>query len=339
MTGRGADPTDDATTGMVDLRHRIVTQDLAFPEGPVALPDGSVLLVEVRGPRVTRVMPDGTRETVAQWDNAATAGPNGLAIGPDGAVYLCNNGGFAWYQHSGVWLPAAPGTGAGQSAEYVTGSIERLDLDTGELTVLYTACGGYRLCGPNDLVFDATGGMWFTDRGKLRPHDVDRVGVFYAAIDGSFSERVIFPLMGPNGIGLSPDGDTLYVAETPTGRLWAWDVTGPGRVDHRSRRCPANTLGHFDSLGVEADGTVVVAALNGGLCVVRPDGEISYVRVPGPTPRDTGGVGYISVPAPLATNICWGGEDMTTAYVTEAGEGKLVAYEWPRPGLRLAFNL
>ena len=310
-TSRGADP-----------RYRVLARDLAFPEGPVALSDGSVLVVEVRGPRVTRITPDGTCETVASWDSVTTAGPNGLAIGPDGAAYVCNNGGFAWYERRGVWLPAAPGTSAGQSPEYITGSIDRLDLDTGEVTVVYTACGGHRLCGPNDLVFDADGGMWFTDHGKVRAHDADRVGVFYATVDGSFARRVIFPLMGPNGIGFSPDGGTLYVAETPTGRLWAWDVTGPGRVDYRSRRCLANTLGHFDSLAVEADGTVVVAALGEGLCVVRPDGEIGYVPVPGP----------------LATNVCWGGEDLTTAYVTEAAKGLLLAYEWPRPGLPLAFN-
>ena len=331
--------TTPSTAGsMLDLPHRVVATGLDFPEGPVALSDGTVLIVEVRGPRVTRVMPDGTRETVASWDSAATAGPNGLAIGPDGAVYICNNGGFAWHNYSGVWLPAVPGTGAGQSAEYVSGSIERLDLDSGEVEVLFRACGPHRLCGPNDLVFDASGGMWFTDRGKMRVHDMDRVGVFYATTDGSTARRVIFPLMGPNGIGLSPDGGTLYVAETPVGRLWAWDLTGPGEIDPRSRRCLANTLGHFDSLGVEADGTVVVAALNDGLCVVRPDGEITYVRVPGPESDQTGGVGYLRVPGPLATNICWGGDYMTTAYVTDAGAGNLLAYEWPRPGLRLAFN-
>ena len=307
---------------VVDLPHRVVAEGLDFPEGPVALADGSVLVVEVRGPRVTRIIPDGGRETVTEWDRVTTAGPNGLAIGPDGAAYVANNGGFAWYERRGIWLPAAPGTGSGQSPEYITGSIDRLDPDTGEVTVLYTACAGHRLCGPNDLVFDASGGMWFTDHGKVRAHDEDRVGVFYATIDGSFARRAIFPLMGPNGIGLSPDGAVLYVAETPTGRLWAWDITGPGRVDHRSKRCLANTLGHFDSLGVEADGTVVVAALGEGLCVVRPDGDISYVPVPGP----------------LATNVCWGGEDLRTAYVTEAAEGLLVAYDWPRPGLPLAFG-
>ncbi|MXZ31512.1 MAG: SMP-30/gluconolactonase/LRE family protein [Acidimicrobiia bacterium] len=306
----------------LDLPYRVVAEGLAFPEGPVALADGSVLLVEVRGPRVTRVTPDGACETVAAWDSAATAGPNGAAIGPDGAAYVCNNGGFAWYDKNGVWLPSAPGTGAGQSPEYITGSIDRLDLDTGEVTVLYTACGGHRLCGPNDLVFDAAGGLWFSDHGKVRAHDQDRAGVFYATVDGSFACRAIFGLLGPNGVGLSPDGAVLYVSETPTGRLWAWDIIAAGAVDHRSKRCLANTLGHFDSLAVEADGTVVVAALRDGLCLVRPDGEISYVRVPGP----------------LATNVCWGGEDLRTAYVTEAAAGLLLAYEWPRRGLRLAYH-
>ena len=60
-----ADSTDGTNVAMMDLPHRTVARDLAFPEGPVALSDGSVLLVEVRGPRVTRVMPDGTCETVA----------------------------------------------------------------------------------------------------------------------------------------------------------------------------------------------------------------------------------------------------------------------------------
>lgn len=311
-----------AAGAVEELPYRVVADGLAFPEGPVALADGSVLLVEVRGPRVTRVTSDGARETVAEWDSVTTAGPNGLAIGPDGAAYVCNNGGFAWYPKGDIWLPSAPGTGAGQSPEYITGSIDRLDPDTGEVTVLYTACDGHRLCGPNDLVFDASGGMWFTDHGKVRAHDQDRTGVFYATVDGSFARRAILGLGGPNGIGLSPDGAVLYVAETTTGRLWAWDIIEAGVLDHRSKRCLANTLGHFDSLAVEADGTVVVAALGEGLCVVRPDGEIGYVGVPGP----------------LATNVCWGGDDLRTAYVTEAAKGLLLAYDWPRRGLQLAFG-
>lgn len=79
----------------------VVTTDLEFPEGPVALPDGDVLVVEVRGGRLTRVHPDGTKDVVAD----VGGGPNGAAIGPDGAAYVVNNGGFAWTKLPDPWIP------------------------------------------------------------------------------------------------------------------------------------------------------------------------------------------------------------------------------------------
>src|SRR5205823_14682941 len=71
---------------------RVLATDLQFPEGPVAMLDGSVLLVEIRGQRLTRVWPDGRKEVVAQ----IPGGPNGAAIGPVGKCYACNNGGVSW---------------------------------------------------------------------------------------------------------------------------------------------------------------------------------------------------------------------------------------------------
>lgn len=304
------------------LPHRVVADELAFPEGPVALKDGSILVVEIRGACLTRIRVDGSRETVARWEGPDRAGPNGAAIGPDGACYIANNGGFVWSPRGAYRVPSDPKTGATQPDAYVTGSIDRVDLDSGEITPLYTECDGQRLCGPNDLVFDSQGGLWFTDHGKRRAFDEDRCGVYYAAPDGSRIERALFPLHAPNGIGLSPDEGTLYVAETPTGRLWAYPLSAPGKAERRGARCLVNTLGRFDSLGVEADGSVVVAAIDQGLCVVRPDGAVSYVDVPGPA----------------TTNVCWGGADMKTAYVTESLEGRLYAYQWPRPGLELAYS-
>ncbi len=304
------------------LSHQVVASDLEFPEGPVALQDGSVLVVEIRGACLTRIRSDGGRETVARWDGPERAGPNGAAIGPDGACYIANNGGFVWSLRGEYFVPADPATGATQPDAYVTGSIDRVDLDSGEITTLYTHCEGQRLCGPNDLVFDSEGGLWFTDHGKRRAFDEDRCGVYYAKPDGSMIQRVLFPLHAPNGIGLSPDEGTLYVAETPTGRLWSYPLTRPGKADRHGAQCLVNTLGRFDSLGVEADGSVVVAAIEQGLCIVHPDGEVSWVDVPGPA----------------VTNVCWGGEGLRTAYVTESLEGKLYRYEWPRPGLALAYS-
>jgi sugar lactone lactonase YvrE len=81
-----------------------VAAGLQFPEGPIAMADGSVVLVEIRRGTLTRVTPDGRRETVAELGG----GPNGAAIGPDGAVYVCNNGGAWEWEPGDTHLPAGP---------------------------------------------------------------------------------------------------------------------------------------------------------------------------------------------------------------------------------------
>ena len=136
-----------------------VASGLQFPEGPVWMPDGTVLCVELKRRTVTRVHPNGKMDIVSENGGS----PNGLAIGPDGAGYVCNSGGWAFHEIMGMTV-----TDTLQPDDYSGGRIERVDLDTGEVTVLYTECDGNPLMGPNDLVFDAEGGMWFTDHGKIR---------------------------------------------------------------------------------------------------------------------------------------------------------------------------
>src|SRR6516225_3830432 len=135
---------------------RVMATDLRFPEGPLAMADGSVILGEIAGGTVTRVMPDGTKTVVA----AAGGGPNGLALGPDGALYLCNNGGAEYAE--GGFLSTGP------ARNYQCGSIQRIDPRSGELRILYTQCGGHHLSAPNDIVVDRQGGFYFTDLGKRR---------------------------------------------------------------------------------------------------------------------------------------------------------------------------
>ena len=300
---------------------RELASGLLFPEGPVAMPDGSVLLVEIKRGTVTRVTPEGKVEVVAETGG----GPNGLAIGPDGAAYVCNNGGFLWSELGDLLIPLDLASGTNEPANFEGGRIERVDLATGEVTVLYRACDGRPLRGPNDIVFDDAGGFWFTDLGKTRARELDRGSVYYATIDGDRIEEMAFPLLGPNGVGLSPSGDRVYVAESYTGRLWSWDLEGPGRISRagpgHGGRCIAATAGHFDSLAVEAGGNVVVAALPDGLCVITPEGDYEYAPMPDP----------------LTTNVCFTGDDMRTAIVTLSGRGRLVATDWPRPGLRLEY--
>ncbi len=305
---------------MMKLEGRDVTQGLKFPEGPVALADGAVLVVEIEGARLIRVAADGVKSVVAELGG----GPNGAAIGPDGKCYVCNNGGFNW-------IHAADGYARphGRADYYTGGSIQRVDLVTGAVEVLYAACGEVTLKGPNDIVFDGNGGFWFTDHGKSYDRLMDRGAVYYATIDGAFITEVAFPLITPNGIGLSPDGGTLYVSETETGRLWAYPVAGPGELGKQPWPSPngGRFMGgpggyqRFDSMAVEANGNICVATLvNGGITVFSPTGEV---------------LEFHAAPEGYCTNICFGGDDMRTAYITLSGIGRLLQVAWPRPGLKL----
>ncbi|MBY8827048.1 SMP-30/gluconolactonase/LRE family protein [Hephaestia mangrovi] len=299
----------------------IVASGLRFPEGPVAMPDGSVILVEIAAGRITRVKPDGSTETVAETGG----GPNGLAIGPDGKLYCCNNGGFGWVETQGLLVPH------GTAADYPGGSIQRVDIETGAIETLYSEASNAPLAGPNDIVFDDAGGFWFTDHGKTRERSRDVTGVFYAKADGSDCREVIFPLENPNGIGLSPDGKRLYVAETYTCKLWAFDVVAPGEVAGGQGLsggggsflyCPGGYT-YFDSLGVDDGGNICVATIGAsGISVVAPDGALAD---------------FVPTDDPFTTNICWGGEDLRTAYITLSGTGRLATMQWPRPGLKLAY--
>ena len=305
---------------MTPTAHTIVATNLLFPEGPVAMEDGSVLLVEIQGKTLARVLADGRKEVVAQL----TGGPNGAAIGPDGRCYICNNGGFSFHQVGSMTLPGiAP-------ADYAGGWIEAVDLTSGASEVLYRRCGDISLRGPNDLVFDGDGGFWFTDTGKVMARQRDRGAVFYARSDGSFIKQVMFPLDGPNGIGLSPDDRTLYVAESWSGRVWAYEITGPGQIRKVTGPVPwergrlligVGGYSVLDSLAIDSAGNVCVADIPyGGITVISPDGKV-IERHP--------------MPDTFVTNICFGGADLRTAYITLSSSGQLISIPWPRPGLPL----
>lgn len=299
---------------------QLVAEGLEFPEGPVAMPDGSVLLVEIQRQTLTRVTPDGKRETVANLPG----GPNGAALGPDGAVYITNNGGaFNFHDMGGLNIPGPTPT------THVGGSLQRVDLKTGHIETLYDACDGVRLVGPNDLVFDRQGGIWFTDHGCTTPEGRKFGALYYAKADGSGIEQVRGQFVSPNGVGLSPDEDVVYMADTTLGRLWAFDLAAPGVLAEPPMFQPARVVctlpGYqlLDSLAVEAGGKVCVATIiNGGITAFDPDGSTEH----------------FAFPDPIVTNICFGGADMRDAWITASGTGKLYKARWPRPGLQLNFS-
>ena len=294
-----------------------IAAGLQFPEGPIAMTDGSVLLVEIRRGTLSRVLPGGAVEVVARLGG----GPNGAAIGPDGRCYVCNNGGFEWHDYGGFFVPGE------QPADYAGGRIEAVDLASGEVEVLYTHCDGVPLKGPNDIVFDAHGGFYFTDLGKMRARESDRGAIYYAKPDGSLIREVRFPCSMPNGIGLSPAGDVLYYAESPTSRLMAVPVRAPGELapimDSEAMLAGFANYQFFDSLAVDAAGNVCVATIiNGGITIVAPDGST---------------VGHVATGDAMTTNICFGGPGLRTAYITCSMSGRLLACEWDTPGLPLHF--
>jgi gluconolactonase len=304
-----------AEAALPDAAIRTVVRGLAFPEGVVTTRDGGLLFVEIAAGRVSRMAPDGRVSVVAQ----PGGGPNGTTVGADGALYVANNGGLAFSHVGDRWgITGVPD-------EYAGGSIQRVDPRTGAVTRLYRDAGGNRLCGPNDILCDAWGGLWFTDTGKIRPRTRDQGGLYWAKPDGSEIREIAYPLLTPNGLALTPDRRTLYVALSDKRQIVAYALTGPGTVEQRGGRpyarvvtSPAGDLS-FDNIAVEAGGNIVATGVRAGvLLTITPAGEVIET-----TP----------LPDPIVTAIAFGGSDMRTLYATLSSSGRIVALRWPRAGL------
>ncbi len=271
--------------------------------------DGSVLVVEIEGGSLVRVTPDGSVSVVSPCGG----GPNGAAIGPDGAVYVSNDGGLAFKTVAGIRQPFD------QAADYHGGSIQRIDLATGSLQTLYTHCGDTPITSGNDIVFDTHGGFYFNDTSAGL--------VYYGLADGSSIHLAAGDLQLNNGLGLSPDQGRLYASETYTGRIVYWDVVGVGALSD-SFAVLYSTEGrhHWDGLAIDSEGNVCAADLQeSGITAVSPEGRV---------------VAKVTVPVhdPFVTNVCFGGPDMRTAFITSAGRGRLYATQWHCRGLRLNYN-
>ena len=308
-----------------ELKTDIITDELNFPEGPIYLNDDSVLLVEIARGTLTKVFMNGKKEILCELGG----GPNGAAIGPDGYCYICNNGGFEWdiSKDKKFMRPIL------QSKTYKNGRIEKVNLKSGKFQTLYDSCNDIPLNGPNDIVFDKKGNFWFSDLGKVRDRTMDRGAIYWAKADGSKIKEVIHPFMTPNGIGLSPDEKTLYVAETEGGKLYSYQIIGEGEVKKMDFPSSVNGgilmnieggLKRFDSLAVEKNGYVCVGTLvDGGISVISPS---------------SGLVEFWSLDDPYITNICFGGEYFKTAFITASYQGMLLKANWHREGLKLNFH-
>ncbi len=342
----------------------LLASGLEYPEGPIYCADGSILLVEIKGQHLTRVDPGGTIQRLVE----ILGGPNGAAIGPsiDGKpqVYICNDGGFDWNpyppdQQPWLWISGNKPEG------YKSGSLQRVDLLDRKLApTLFTGAEltpawppspplppkwspPYPLCGPDDLVFDKHGGLWFSDFGKQTPFARDITGIYYVSPDGGTIQQAVYGLNSPNGIGISPCGKWLYVALSFERKVLKYEIGKDGAFVPNEKTLDGSYLltGDFigssvlDSMALDSEGNLYIATMipqgadpniSGGITVVSPAGKILdfiKVNVPG-----------FDHACPLPSNICFGGEDMRTAYITCGGTGHLISMPSDIAGLPLKYS-
>jgi gluconolactonase len=281
------------------MANPVVAEDLRFPEGPAFDRAGNLYVVEIQGGQVSRIAPDGGTSVFAKTGG----GPNGAAFGPDGALYVCNNGGFP-----------TPGR------EREPGRVERIAPD-GTVRVLIREIEGTPLTSPNDLAFDAEGNFYFTDPvwgSDLR--SAPPGSVCWSDLRGR-AKRLHTGLAFPNGIGVTGDGKRLVVCESLTFKLHAFDILEPGRLG------PPRELA-FLGEGAIPDGFAFDEAGN-ILCCGFQSGKIHVFDPEGKR------IGEIPFEDPRLTNVCFGGPGRRTLYVTESGLGRVVRVDWERPGMRL----
>jgi gluconolactonase len=293
----------------------IVAEGLHFPEGPVVMKDGSVLFVQIESKEVSRLTPAGKVEQLAQLDG----GPNSLTVGPDGAIYIANNGGrFGFSVRGGFNSPGAPPPGFSGG-----GKIQRLDLKTKAVTTVYDSIDGHPLTAPDDLIFDKSGGLWITELG-LRP---GTGAIYHTPKLGQPLSVARAGMSGPNGIGVSPDGKLLHISMGQS--LYAFDIDGPGKLSTRTYapngvQGPLHENSGADSLKIQADGKVCVCSLfrPGGITVIDRMGQAEF----------------LGFPDRFVCNLAFGGRDMRDCWLMLSGLGKIAKVRWPSAGQTPAYR-
>lgn len=160
---------------------------------------------------------------------------------------------------------------------------------------------GKILNGPNDLWIAADGGIFFTDPYYQRPWwehksmPQDCQGVYYLKPDHKTLIRLLDDLKQPNGIAGSPDGKSLYIADIEDQKTWLYDIMADGSLGNKRLICEMGS----DGMTVDTEGNI-------------------YLTGKGVTVFDKNGVkiGNIEVPESWTANVCFGGSDMKSLYIT-----------------------
>lgn len=271
---------------------RVVAGGLRFPEGPTSLGDGAFAVAEMKGESAARVGPDGSVSPIADLGG----GPNGSALGSDGAVYVANNGGLS-----------ASGMDYWHAPREFDGIIQRIDAD-GTVATIGGDLPGEAPHRPNDLCFAPDGALLFTDSANWEDmRNLSPGHVVQISPDGTTSSLAELPAL-PNGIGFGPDG-RLYVAQSLTRKILAFDWDG-GALGEPETFCRLEG-GMPDGFCFSNDGYLYVCgSIGNAVHVFDQRGEL------------TGSIDTGEGSQP--TNCCL---HEGSLYVTLAIPGELVAYE------------
>jgi gluconolactonase len=298
----------------MDWKFERVAGPFDFTEGPVWMGD-HLLFSDIPNSRIMRFDPStGTTDEFRTGTNRA----NGLTLGRDGTLYACEGGASS--------LP-------GEDDQAALAGRRIVSYKPGEdAVVLADQWEGNRLNSPNDIVEDAEGRVWFTDPryGDREDMELDHESVFRLDPDGNGSytlKRITFDTTRPNGLLVSPDMKSLYVAQSDTGEgvtreLRRYPINDDGSVG--DYEIPHNFYPHraIDGMRFDAEGNIVASA---GWTQSGP-GPMIYVLSPEGRVLDTNPIEV------NPTNCCFGDEDLQSLYVTTS-DGSLFRARTDRKGM------
>ena len=241
--------------------------DFGFVEGPVWSPKGFLIFSDTYNSRIMKASAAGQADIYRNYTNAA----NGNSMDKQGRLYTCERDGRR---------------------------VSRMEKD-GRITVIAAEWQGKRFNSPNDVVVRRDGQVYFSDpasKAVLEPQELGFNGLFHVTPGGRIS-LITTKMPRPNGVALTPDGKTLYVADTQERKILAWDLDASGNASHE-RVVVSDIDGSPDGLRVAKNGNLYIAAR--GIAVYSPGGTLLRT------------IEFPETPA----NCAFGDADLKTLYVT-----------------------